>query len=140
MAKKAKLATQGILEVLLPHGFEKIPTMAMVLDVLRLKRAIIPRMDSLRKAIGTTTAERLSGFCTECLQFGETVYVTVVAKTITSGENGHSYLCLCPCGVSAETIPISSSFLKDVGFAEKPGAKAVSMFKPQQKNIARAIR
>lgn len=136
MAKNTKVVTPMVINVELPHGFKAIPTVAMELDVLMLKKAITPRMDSLRKAIGNIKAEKLSGFCTECLQFGKTVYVTVVAKMIAPNENGQSYLCLCPCGEDAETFAISSSFLRVVDISKKYETKQVQATKPQQQKVA----
>ena len=110
MTKKS-VATPGIHEVQLPHGFRAIPPACMVLDVLSLKKAITPRMDSLRKEIGTNKAEKLNGFCVGCLPAGKKVYVTVVAKKTSDSENRDSYLCLCLCGASMEAFAISGVFL-----------------------------
>lgn len=137
MANNAKVATPAVIEVELPHGFKAIQTIAMELDVLKLKKAITPRMDSLRKAIGTNKAEKLAGFCVECLSAGKTAYVTVVAKN-TNGENGHSYLCLCPCGGSPEAFVISGAFLKAVSLRKDSEAKSVPVVKPQQRKVAHA--
>ncbi|MFZ2303315.1 MAG: hypothetical protein WAV98_00810 [Minisyncoccia bacterium] len=138
MAKNAKVVTPRVVNVELPHGFKAIPTVAMELDVLMLKKAITPRMDSLRKAIGTSKAEKLSGFCAECLQFGKTVYVTVVAKTIAQNGNGQSYLCLCPCGDDSEMFTISSSFLRAVDIDKNHEIKRVQATQPQQQKVAYA--
>ena len=138
MAKKAKVVTPNVVEVVLPHGFVAIPTVAMELDVEKLKRAITPRMDSLRKAIGTSKAEKLSVFCTECLHFGKTVYVTVVAKMTASGGEGQSYLCICPCGDGMDTFTISSMFLKAVSINKKNSAGLVDIVYPQQQEVAYA--
>lgn len=137
MAKKPKVVTPKVIEVVLPHGFRAIKTVAMELDVLKLKKAITPRMDSLRKAIGTIKAEKLAGFCVECLPAGETAYVTVVAKN-TNGENGHSYLCLCPCAGSQEAFVISSAFLKAVSLKRNSEARSVPVVNLQQKKVFHA--
>lgn len=139
MVKNAKGVKQAVIEVQLPHGFNAIQTVAMELDVLRLKKAITPRMDSLRKAIGANKAEKLAGFCVECLPEGETAYVTVVAKN-TNGENGHSYLCLCPCGGSTEVFVINGTFLRAVYIKKDSRNKSVLIVQPQQKKIAHATR
>lgn len=96
----------------LPHGFVAIPETLMVLDVAKLQKVMVPRMDSLRKAVGTSFAEKLSGFCVECLKDGKTANVTVVGRTIEENDQGeHSYLCLCPCGKDLETFVLCGSFL-----------------------------
>lgn len=135
MAIKAKV-TEKVVEVELPHGFVAIPTIAMELDVEGLKRVITPRMDSLRKAIGTRKAEKLSKFCSECLQFGKTVYVAVVAKMSVSNGAGQSYLCICPCGDdSMSTFVISGTFLKKASVYNGELTKPVVIAKTLQKNV-----
>ncbi len=110
---KAKIAAPEVIEIPLPHGFKAIQTVAMELNALHLKQAIIPRIDSLRKAIGTLKAKKLADFCDECLTLGETAYVTVVAVS-TKNDEARSYLCLCPCGASTEAFVISGAFLKAI--------------------------
>lgn len=134
MARKAKV-TEKVVEVELPHGFVAIPTIAMELDVEGLKRVITPRMDSLRKAIGTKKAEKLSEFCSECLQFGKTVYVAVVAKMSALNGAGQSYLCICPCGDGMNTFVISGTFLKSASINNVELRKPVVIAKTLQKNV-----
>ena len=138
MAKKAKVVTPNVVEVVLPHGFVAMPVVAMELDVERLKKAITPRMDSLRKAIGTSKAEKLSMFCAECLQYGKTIYVTVVAKMTALGGGGQSYLCVCPCGDGMDTFTISSLFLKAVSINNESLAGLVDIAQPQKQEVAYA--
>lgn len=140
MAKNAKVAKPEVLELRLPQGFVAIGTTLMELDVLMLKKTITPRMDSLRKAIGTMKAEKLARFCIECLPVGEKAQVPVVARTISEGDNGHSYLCLCPCGASSEPFVISGVFLKDVIIDGASRIRSVPIMQPQQKRVAHATR
>lgn len=138
MARKAKVITPKAVEVELPHGFVAIPTVAMELDVFQLKKAITPRMDSLRKALGTSKAEKLSVFCTESLQFGKTVYVTVYAKMKAPSGSGQSYMCVCQCGNGMDTFTISSMFLKAVSINKNKLARLVDIISPQQQEVAYA--
>lgn len=135
MARKAKV-TEKVVEVELPYGFVAIPTIAMELDVEGLKKVITPRMDSLRKAIGTKKAEKLSDFCSECLQFGKTIYVAVVAKILGSNGDGQSYLCICPCGDdSMNTFVISGTFLRAASVYNGELTKPVVSAKTLPKNV-----
>lgn len=138
MARKAKVVTPAFAEVELPHGFVAIPTVAMDLDVIGLRKSITSRMDSLRKTIGTNKAEKLSEFCAECIQFGTAVYVAVVAKRPVSGGSEPLYLCICPCGDSTDTFVISGSFLKAVSVDKRELARLVSIASPQQQEAVYA--
>lgn len=139
MAKKAKAVKPGNLELRLPQGFIAIETTLMELDVLKLKKTITPRMESLRKVMGSK-ADKLAGFCVECLPVGDKALVPVVARTIDQGENGHSYLCLCPCVGSQEAFTISEVFLSNVTLDGNSRMKSVPLVQPKQKNVAYATR
>lgn len=138
MANTAKVVKPENLELRLPQGFVAIGTTLMELDVLMLKKTITPRMESLRKSIGVIKAEKLVRFCIECLPIGEKAQIPVVARTITEGDNGYSYLCLCPCGGSSEPFIISGVFLKDVIIDKDSRIRSVPISNPQQRKVAHA--
>ncbi len=140
MAKNAKAVKPENLELRLPQGFMAIGTTLMELDVLMLKKTITPRMESLRKSIGAIKAEKLARFCIECLPVGEKAQIPVVARTVTEGDNGYSYLCLCPCGGSSEPFIISGVFLKDVIIDKDSRIRSVPISNSKQKNVAYATR
>jgi len=138
MVNKAKHETPGVIEVQLPHGFVGIKTVAMLLDVMRLKKSITPRMGSLRNTIGTNKAEKLAGFCTECLMYGETTIVAVVAKRESSDQKVTQFLCLCPCAEVPEVFQINGTFLRPFDSMEGVESKLASVVLSTVRNVERA--
>jgi len=138
MVNKTKSETLGVIEIQLPHGFVWVKIVAMLLDVMSLKKSVIPRMGSLRNIIGTNKAEKLAGFCTECLMRGETTIVAVVAKRESYDQKVTQFLCLCTGADVPEVFQINGAFLRPFDSMEGFENKLSSVVLSTARNIDHA--